>query len=41
MVRATEELYLDLLARRAAEPGWRGRLRLTRPALGAFAAKRF
>jgi glycosyltransferase involved in cell wall biosynthesis/pimeloyl-ACP methyl ester carboxylesterase len=35
MVHATEQLYLDLLVRRAAEPGWRGRLGLARPAFDA------
>src|SRR5439155_3818924 len=40
MVHATEQLYLDLLVRRAAAPGWRGRLRLARPGLDALAEKR-
>jgi L-malate glycosyltransferase len=40
MVHTTEQLYLDLLVRRAAEPGWRRRLGLARPALDAVAEKR-
>jgi glycosyltransferase involved in cell wall biosynthesis len=33
MVHATEQLYLDLLVRKAAQPGWRGRIGLARPAV--------
>jgi glycosyltransferase involved in cell wall biosynthesis len=32
MVHATEQLYLDLLVRKAEQPGWRGRIGLARPA---------
>ncbi len=32
MAHATEQLYLDLLVRKAAQPGWRGRVGLCRPA---------
>jgi len=40
MVRATEQLYLDLLVRKAAQPGWRGRIGLARHAFETIPEKR-
>jgi glycosyltransferase involved in cell wall biosynthesis len=40
MVHATEQLYLDLLVQKAAQPGWRGRIGLARPAFETLAGKR-
>jgi glycosyltransferase involved in cell wall biosynthesis len=40
MIHATEQLYLDLLVRKAAQPGWRGRIGLARPAFETLAGKR-
>jgi L-malate glycosyltransferase len=40
MVHATEQLYLDLLIRRATVPGWRGRVGWSRPAFDSLAGKR-
>jgi glycosyltransferase involved in cell wall biosynthesis len=41
MVHATVQLYLNLLARKAAQPGWRGRIGLSRPAFETLATKRW
>jgi glycosyltransferase involved in cell wall biosynthesis len=40
MVHATEQLYLDMLVQKAAQPGWRGRIGLARPAFETLASKR-
>jgi glycosyltransferase involved in cell wall biosynthesis len=41
MVHATVQLYLDLLVHKAAQPGWRGRIGLSRPAFETLAPKRW
>ena len=40
LMHETEQLYLDLLVRKAAQPGWRRRIGLARPAFEPLAGKR-